>query len=121
MDGVIAGRRTIGVQSDQEGCEAALVRARPAVVLRTWHNRQLGIGNCSKSLFLAFLREIWGGIGVAKRESGKLGAVFLIGNQSAPEDQPEPGDYVTHLSLHAPFPGRLLSSTQDYSRTRSEL
>ena len=60
MDGVIAGRRTIGVQSDQEGCEAALVRARPAVVLRTWHNRQLGIGNCSKSLFLAFLREIWG-------------------------------------------------------------
>jgi hypothetical protein len=50
------------VQSDQEGCEAALVRARPAVVLRTWHNRQLGIGNCSKSLFLAFLREIWGGM-----------------------------------------------------------
>ena len=53
-------------------------------------NQKLGIGNCFKSLFLAFLREIWGGIGVAKRDSGKLGACFLIGDQSEPQDQPEP-------------------------------
>lgn len=40
-------------------------------------NRKLGTGNLSKSLFLALLREIWGAIGVSKRKSGKLGALFF--------------------------------------------